>query len=285
MRKGFVYTILFTALFLVLLMIARIYLLSEGSMGLSKAEKGSVDSAGLVMADLSLDLLHFFDLRIESKTLPAASRVNLTFHNTIPSDLAYPGTEFGEWTAFVENDFSEKTNLNISMNYVDFQLHPTIVVSPYNITYGYSALDRRRLVINGSSAITNYSIVMRLSRNINETNASNWSWSATPTSLFIAFDIEDSEGERILINGQEAGYIDPSVYSSFTLSGTPSGRMVVEAGSLPGYGSHSLAFNASDLRARLDTTLLLNGTDGVTVFAPIWVAVNEQQSNLVLFRG
>jgi len=284
--KGFIFTITFAALCYLTLLTAVFYLESRGYAGISQANQTVADANAEVFDDLSSDLMHHLGIEVSSKSLPASNRTNITFTDTIPSTMAFPASEFGDWTGFVEDEFSPASNLNITMNYTDFQVRPRLIASPFNLTYGYSSLDQSQMHINGSGNISNYSLTIRLNRDINSsmTNDSGWNWSGSNTSLFISLDIEDNAGEKIKVKSQTSGYIDPSAGNSVIFFGDPSGNLTIEAGTISGYGANTLRVLPSGLSARTTTSVLLNGTPETLIYAPIWVTVGEQSSNLIVFE-
>ena len=285
--KGFIYTVTFAILCYLTLLTAALYLESRGNASLSQASQGAVDANAEAFDDLSTDLMHHLGIQISANGLPAANRTNITFTDTIPSSLAFPASEFGDWTGFVEDDFNATSNLDITMNYTDFQVRPRLATLPYGLVYGYSSLDQSQLYINGSGNVSNYSLTIRLNRDINAsmTNDTNWTWSGSNTSLYISLDIQDNAGEQIKVHNQTSGYVDPTINSSVIFFGTPSGSLTLETGTLGGFGANSLRLLPSGLSARITTSVLLNGTPEITVYAPIWVQVNEQQSNLIVFEN
>ena len=283
--RGYVFTIMFSALFILLLMDASIYLASRGSSALSRANQSGADLSGQVMDDLGCDLLHYLAVGVQSQPLNASNQTSITFTDTIPSQLASPGTEFSEWASFAENNFAAAANANISMDTTSFGVSPSLQVSPYNLSYGYAALDKSVLTLSGSGAVTNYSLLMRLNRAINFSNGTAWNWSATNTSLYVSFDIQDGNGTQILVNGRSAGYVDPALDNKFALQGTPSGSLTVEAGNVAGHGTPTLRVIPSGLSARMNTTALLNGTPEITVSVPIMTQVGEQRSSLIVYNG
>lgn len=283
--RGFVFTVIFSALFFILLIEAGMYVSSRESSQLSQANFSSADHSGQAMDDLSTDLMDYLGLQAESNPVNSTNKTNITFDDTIPSTLAFPATEFSQWIAFVYNTYSTVSNTNITMNYSDFQANPRLIAQPYNLTYGYPSLDKPQLCINGSGLVSNYSVLMSLNRDINLTDDANWSWSVGATSLFVSLNITDNAGEQLLVKGKTSGYIDPSLNNSVVFYGTPSGTLTIEAGNLPGYGTPALLIIPSGLSAHAITTVLLNGTSEVTVFAPIMAQANEQRSNLIIFEG
>ena len=283
--RGFVFTIVFSALFFLLLFSVSYYISSRGSAILGEADQGVTDANGRVMDDLSSDLASYLEIGISGAPLNASNKTSITFTDKIPSTLASPGTEFSQWAVFVQDDFPVQANINVTMNMTDFSLHPRLVALPYNLAYGWGALDKQKLTVNGSSLVSNYSVVMRLNRAINVTNESNWTWSAGTTPLFLSLDLEDSKGQAINISNRTSGYIDPNTANSFYMGGSPSGNITLEVGNLAGAGASALRITPAGLSAMMNTTVLLNGTPEITVFAPIWVTVGEQQSNLILHEG
>ena len=283
--KGFAFTIMFAALFFLLLQSVSLYLASRGSDVLSQTNQIRADRAGQAMDDLSYDLLSYLELSVESDPLNASNRTSVTFSDIIPSTLSSPGTEFGEWAALAEESFAVSSNINVTLNTTDFSLNPRLVVLPYNLTYGYSSLGKPQLLVNGSGSVTNYTIALRLNRDINAVNGTGWNWSADPTSLYVVLDIEDGAGEQLLVNGQAAGYIDPSLDNRFVLFGTPSGNLTLDAGTFDGSGTPALRIVPAGLSARVNTTILLSGVPEVTIYAPITARVGEQESSLIVFEG
>ena len=283
--KGFVFTIIFGLLFFLLLLDASIYVSSREGAAVRQATYGRVDRAGYAMDDFATDFMGVMEFSASSDKLNSSNKTRVAFSDTIPSLLAFPGTEFGQWTEFVENDFSNATNQNITINYTDFQLSPRLLVTPYNLTYGYSSLGKNELYLNGSAQVSNYSILIHLNRDINATDDSGWAWSGSATPLYVSLNITDNEGEQILVKNQTSGYISPSSLDRVVLLGDPSGNLTIEAGSVSGYGNSSLHLVPLGLSARLNTTVLLNGTPEMAITVPMLVTVDEQQSNLILYRG
>ncbi len=165
-RKGFVFTLVFAAIFLALLSQALFFagVFSERE-GNALLLKGS-DRKGAVSNDVATDLLSFleanFSAHSESPSNPSGAIV-LRSWDALPSTLrnSNPQTLISEYETFVSSNYSSALNYNVSINASALSQNPFVFFQGAGVNHSYSSLEKYQKTILGTASVSNYSLFLQ----------------------------------------------------------------------------------------------------------------------------
>lgn len=283
MNKGFIFAITFSMLFLLLLGFAAGFLESFGLQRLDAARAKAVDKQSFVQDDVAADLLSYLQADI---TISGNNTTTVEISDSLPAPYSDPSQELNDWISYISNSYAPGANVNVSINASDFTSSPRIIFSPFNLSYQYDSLSKNTAITHGNSSVRNYSLTASLGKEPASVNASNWSWSGSPTSLYITLNISGPSGTPVNVSGATGGYINPNSNNGFWLN-LSTGAFYVNAGNYSSYGTHSLRATVENASASMQTGITLNATpQRVTAWVPVLVRVdNVSESYAIVGRG
>ncbi len=266
MKKGFVLTIVFTLLALLVVQ-QTLFLLS-----LSRPQFGPDDS--YVRDDLGRDSLVL--LGVDYNISKASGQTTIEVKDFLPSKLTSPITTAADFQSFVEGPYSLRSGRNVTFA---SPFPSSLSFQPY-LSYGYPSLSKPSLTASGP--FTGISIVGSLSANCATScgNDTSYSWTWDSSGIPVSLNIKDGAGSPILLNGSSSGMVDPTLPHSFTttLSGGSFTFSIVSVSGTP-----ALDIAASGTKASLNQSFTFAGQPPVRAVLPLGLAIDgANYSSMIL---
>lgn len=280
MRRAFIYTVTFSAIFLALLAVSAYFLGSMSKRALYESDASRIEKEAYLIDDLSTDFQDYLGASIGSSQNRTANRTSITVHDSLPCAYSSCQSELAALEQFASLTYPVKTNVNTTMNASAFRAAPEILFMGCGLRYSYDSLGKNWVCFHGTNRTRNYTLNAVLGRQMTNYSNGTWAWSGTPTGLYVSLNITDALGTEVLVQGQKAGYIDPAAENIFWVN-APGGYMTVAAGAT-GYGDYSLNLSTSGLGVTASTTAILEGDAPVVAWAPVRITAGNSTTFAVL---
>lgn len=268
MKKGFVWTIAFTAFYLALLMSYAFY-----STQLKHERQGTPPEA-VIRGDVAGDLRSLYNLSLE--VIETSSSKIIHANTRIPANLSDAAGVYARYSSFMSNDYAQKTNQDISLV---LPARPR-VQADNGFFLEFNSPARNTLALGGSDAITAYNVSAHFSSNClhsNCSNATSGSWAWESSGVWVELNLTDANGETILANASSSGYVDTAKENALTIA-LETGTFTL---SLTNATHPSLSATATNVFADLGISTTLNQAEPVWVYAPVSLQINEQNYSSV----
>ncbi len=276
-RKGFVFTLVFVLFAAAVLLSASFYLKSLQPKSVKQAKEG------FAADDLASDALALMQAKLEVQK--NSTHTKITFYDSLPSSLTDAEKEVGEHIAFLNGEYSSKIGVNVSVD----SISPKMVFSPSNLSYSYSSFGKSGVVFGGvrgaKAFVLNASLNESCAGGCASAVEDDWSWESEGNErVQVEFDLRDSSGGRILVDGASSGWVNASKGNWFkvNLENGASFRVGVSGASEP-----LLSVGVNGVRANgLNSSVVLSGTEAVKASIPAGLMINGlNYSKLVVKEG
>lgn len=268
--RGMIFTIFFSVLFLLFLSVAVFYERTATSHQTSIERVRAVDKLGFIRYDIARDIAVFFELNV------SASRSTISLSNRLPSSLADAGGGLTSYKNFIEGQYANRTNANISLDISTLSVSPFLAFTN-GLNYSYDSPAHSTIRLLGNANITNFTISMVIDSSASGSTLDYWDWTGSgpacsPTEFYFWTNITDSSASRLLINdtfgsADYSGCVPAAANYSYTFN-FAAGSLAVSAGGVLGT-PRSVSLTVSGVSA----PLVLNATTNSTVpFRAYWPA-------------
>jgi hypothetical protein len=262
MKRGFVFTVIFSLLFLMLLYTAIIY------SDMEKARSVALDSVDsgrtLYFADdIGGDYLTLWGM--STGISREGGKIRWTVTDRIPNDIGNMEPKLSEYESFVSGEYSRVNNIRAGAT---LDRAGELSLSPQGLTYRHTS--RSDIVLEGNAL--EYRISGKLLKSCGGgcTSSGSWVWGIAGDGPFVIIDMTDANGSRIDILGKTSGYVKLNQTDVVSIPVENGG--VVEIRLSEGY----LRMEFSNVGAETKTTLAIDGNSPVVVYAPVRLKVDER---------
>ena len=261
MKKGFVFTVVFSLFFLMLLYAAAAYV---NSLEARDSALDSPDSGreAYFADDVGYDYLAIWGMKTG---LARDARLQWTIEDRIPPASDMEGA-LARYEGFVAGEYSKINNINAK---AELDRSGELGLEPQGIVYRHSS--RSDVVIDG--AVEGYRLKAKLSKACSGgcSGGGAWAWGGVEDGPFVSLDILDANGSRIDVLGKTSGYVK--------LNGTSSAYIALENGGGLGItiSSRQLRMEFSSTEAELKTTITAGGSGAARIIAPVKLSVGDRK--------
>jgi len=258
MKKGFVFTIVFSLFFLMLLYAAVEYLNILNSRQAALGNDGAAREA-YVADDIGNDYLSLFGMK--TGVSRGGAVVYWTIEDTPGAGNA--GERILGYEGFVSSEYSKAGNLEAK---AELDRSGKITLEPQGVAYRHTT--ESDVVVEG--AVREYRVTARLSESCGACAGSgSWAWGEAGDGPFVSLDITDANGTRIEAFGRDSGYVMTN--QTNTLDLVLSGGKVFELRLSQGY-------MRMDCGGRADTKVVLgaDGSSEAKVYAPVKLTLGSR---------
>lgn len=261
MKKGFVFTVVFSLFFLMLLYAAAAYIntLEARNAALDSADSGR---EAYFADDVGYDYLSVWGMKT---SMTRDSRLHWTIEEKISPSYDVDGA-ISSYEDFIANDYSKANNINAK---AELDRSGELRLEPIGIVYRHSS--GNDIEIDGASE--GYLIKAMLGKACAGgcSLAGDWVWGSAGDGPYISLDILDANGSRVDIMGKTSGYVK--------LNGTSSAYANLENGGGVGItvsgGQFRIGF--SNTGADVKTTITTEGTGPAKVYAPVKLSIGDRK--------
>lgn len=265
MRRAFIYTIAFSAILVTTLAIASYFLGNESQRMFQATEVAVVDREAYAIDDIAYDFQRYLNISLSSTQNDSANRTNITVTDFLPCGYSNCTGELTDLETFINGTYANATNIGTTLNASGFASTPRLQFksTAYTLSYQYNNLSKNSSTFYGTDLVRNYTVNMTLGQAQQTVTDSGWSWSGSPTDLYVALNITDSAGNPVAIKTNSSGYVSPTAQSSAWVN-VSGGYLNITAG-LTTAGTYSLNITTYNVTASFNATATL--ADNATVMA------------------
>ncbi|VVC03887.1 Uncharacterised protein [Candidatus Burarchaeum australiense] len=259
MKKGFAFTLLFVLIASLLVFMAADALKWKTGEPSFRGVSKSADIAD----DVAQDFFTLMNVSVGASR--NATHATLSFGDSLPSRLAAPEDAVTSYVQFIEGEYANATNANISV----LGTSPAIRFSAPDFSYEYGSWSKGSVSLVGEADA--YFITARLDKECGACQAEGaWNW--TDGGTFVMLDIQDSQGTAVAPGDKSSGYINPQQYnyfevmladnsSSFQLSAFGNELAIAPANVKATINSKVSIRHAGEIRAAMPVDLIVDGTE------------------------
>ncbi len=259
MKKGFLFTIVFSLFFIMLLYAAVEYLNILQSRQATLGADNPVAEA-YIADDVGNDYLSIFGMKT------SVARGNMVYWTVEdkPGEEGNIAGRIASYEQFISGEYSNATNANAT---VEIDRSGTLSLEPAGITYSHPS--ESEISVDGKAE--EYSISARLADSCGGCSPSgNWAWGNEGDGPMVSLDLIDSNGTRVGTFGKASGYIRANETSTLILQ-------------LSGGGSFELRITGGQMRMALSgsgaetkTTIGISGGSESKVYAPVRLTLGKR---------
>jgi hypothetical protein len=262
MKKGFVFTLVFSLLFLMLLYTASAYiaLLQARQAALDKDDPGR---EAYFADDVGYDYLSIWGMGTSLSR--DSSKAYWTIRDRIPNRIGDLRGKVIEYQNFISGEYSRANNIRAS---AELDESGEILLEPNAVSYGHSS--RSDIVVEGNAL--EYRITAKLSKSCAGgcISSGNWNWGSSGDGPYVFLDITDANGSRIDAFGRTSGYLRLNETNTLYIPLENAGAMELRLSS--GY----MKMEFSNAGAETTTTLGVDGSSPLKVYAPVKLTIGER---------
>lgn len=252
--RGQLSTLVFMALFLLLLTLALNYVVSVDARESGLATASNLDRASMVHDDVSTIYRSLIELGPPS-VWKNSTFASISFSNRIPSGLTNATAELASLQSFLQGTYSNKTGAGISTDSARFAA-PFLYFEGPGLNVSYDSVQRQNVTISGNPSVTAYTLGGYLNDTCKKgkcaSAGASWNWIACgPTTVAVQLDILDASGSLVRAKGQTSGCVAAGSANQFTITTASGGTLTMTIGNVTGASpamrissSGSVAYNA-----------------------------------------
>lgn len=284
--RGIVFTLVFTALFLLLLSLTILYLTSVDRQQASLTSAAQLERTFHTADTLATLYRTFLEIQQLSFTKNTNESI-ITLALNLPANLTNATAELNTLETFLEGTYANLTSSTLDVNHTRFTA-PFLYIDGPGLNYSFSNSQRDTLLVYGNPNVTRYRIAGLLTDRCKKAKCavggSSWNWVACgASSVYVELNILDTTSTSVKVKGQTSGCVLTSTTNAFTAEGRKGGKLTVTLGTI---GSLSPALQiqlTAPLGYLANLTLNLSTTPTFRAWLPIQVTVNNNTlPNLVL---
>ncbi|MCD6415013.1 MAG: hypothetical protein J7L23_05310 [Candidatus Diapherotrites archaeon] len=233
MKKAYLITISTFLLFLTLISFLSYYSIWNYRVEGSVAKLKNLDKMPFIFDDVQYSMREILQLHPSFQNRKGVFTVSFDDFVPAPTNIT---TLLQQYKSFLEGDYARNYNIILDLNQTDLLSHPRILFSN-GIIYEYDDAQKNTIFLHGGGQFTSAIVLkIRADKKWNTTQA-NWNWNSSG-GTYVIFDMKDSEGNIIPVNGSTQGWISAydnnNVTLNFANEGTVTPKIQIQAGDVDG---------------------------------------------------
>lgn len=274
MKKAYLLTLSTVFLFLSLITYLTYYSNWNHEVEGNIAKIKSLDKIPYIFDDVQYSMRQI--LQLHWKFESHKGTFTASFEDFIPAPTNIT-TLLQEYEDFLEGKYAEEYNVDLDLNQTELLSSPKILFTN-GLVYEYGDTKKNVVFIHGGGPFTSAAALrIRANKKLNRTEA-NWSW-VPSGDIYVVFDIKDSDGNVVYINGSTSGWVSASdenvAVIKFSEEGTVTPEITIQIGNVNGEIGSVQVERSGPVDYGLDTTINVTSYGPITAYLPATLNISD----------